>query len=469
LKDKAVKMVDSRKSKYFHDVTDSDVMEEIITDNGLTAQVEATSVQHKELVQYNAMAWDFIVTRAEANGMVVMVEDGIVKIAKPDASTEPVALGTYGQNLHEFEGEMDARNQENGLKAVSWSYANQESTEAEATEPTPPQQGNITGVDEAAHTGFEAETLFHSGHVDQNELQAWADAALLKSRLAKLRGRAKIQGNAAAKPGTVIQLAGLGDRFNGNAYVSAVHHNIGNGSWWMDVQFGLDPEWFATENDVNAPLASAMLPAIHGLQVGLVTDLEDPDGEDRVQVKLPVIDNADTGIWARQALLYAGSDRSSYFKPEVGDEVIVGFLNDDPRDAVILGAVHSSANPAPYDASNDNFKKGLVTASGLKMEFDDDRKMYLLETPAGSKIDIDDSGTGIILEDRHGNKIEMSSGGITISSASNLELKAVQDVKMQGINVETKAAATYKAEGTAGAEVSTSAILTLKGSLVKIN
>lgn len=469
LKDKAVKLVDCRKSKYFHDVKDSDVMEEIISGNGLTADVETTTVQHKELVQYNAMDWDFIVTRAEANGMVVMVEDGTVKIAKPDPTAEPVILATYGQNLLEFEGEMDTRNQENGLKAISWSYTNQETTEAEASEPTSPQQGNITGSELAGNVESEPETLFHSGRVDENELQAWADAALLKSRLAKLRGRARLQGNAAVKPGTVLQLAGLGDRFNGNGHVSGVQHNIENGSWWMDVQFGLDPEWFAKKNDVSAPLASALLPAIHGLQIGLVTDLEDPEGEDRIQVKLPVIDNNDTGIWARQALFYAGNDRGSYFKPEVGDEVIVGFLNDDPRDSIVLGAVHSSANPAPYSASNDNFKKGIVTASSIKMQFDDDKKAYLLETPGGSKIDIDDSGTGIILEDRHGNKIEMSSSGIVISSVGSLELKAAQDLKVEGLNVNTKATAQYKIEGTAGTEISASGVLTLKGSLVKIN
>ena len=38
---------------------------------------------------------------------------------------------------------------------------------------------------------------------------------------------------------------------------------------------------------------------------------------------------------------------STYMLPEVDDEVLVGFVNDDPRDPVIQGMLHSSAKPAP--------------------------------------------------------------------------------------------------------------------------
>ena len=40
---------------------------------------------------------------------------------------------------------------------------------------------------------------------------------------------------------------------------------------------------------------------------------------------------------------------------------------------------------------------------------------------------------------------------------------------MEGTNVGLKAKAQFKAEGSAGAELSTPAIATIKGSLVKIN
>jgi len=89
-RDKAVKMTLGRKSKYFYESTDSDVMEELIGNNGLTADVESTSNPHQEMVQYRSSDWDFMLTRAQANGKLCFVEDGTVKIAKPDFSGETV-------------------------------------------------------------------------------------------------------------------------------------------------------------------------------------------------------------------------------------------------------------------------------------------------------------------------------------------------------------------------------------------
>ena len=36
----------------------------------------------------------------------------------------------------------------------------------------------------------------------------------------------------------------------------------------------------------------------------------------------------------------AGENRGSFWRPEIGDEVVLGFLNSDPRDAIILGMLN---------------------------------------------------------------------------------------------------------------------------------
>lgn len=93
--------------------------------------------------------------------------------------------------------------------------------------------------------------------------------------------------------------------------------------------------------------ASGLLPAVKGLQIGVVVQLEQyPNGDDRVRVRMPLVDNEDNGVWARVATLDAGENRGSFFRPEMGDEVVLGFLNDDPRDPVILGMLNSSSETA---------------------------------------------------------------------------------------------------------------------------
>ena len=56
-----------------------------------------------------------------------------------------------------------------------------------------------------------------------------------------------------------------------------------------------------------------------------------------------------------------------------------------------------------------------------------------------------------------------------MESAGNIEIKASGDVNIEGTNVNLTASASFKAEGSAGAEVSSGATAVLKGSLVQIN
>jgi len=109
-KDKIVKTTLGRKSSYYYDSTDSDIIEEILSNHGINTDVEATSYTHKELVQYRTSDWDFIITRAQANSKVCIVENGTAKIAAPDFSSKPVQTIAYGATLLAFDAEMDARN-----------------------------------------------------------------------------------------------------------------------------------------------------------------------------------------------------------------------------------------------------------------------------------------------------------------------------------------------------------------------
>ena len=92
--------------------------------------------------------------------------------------------------------------------------------------------------------------------------------------------------------------------------------------------------------------------------------------------------DSEEGVWARLATLDAGDGRGTFFRPEIDDEVVVGFLDGDPRFPVVLGQCHSSAKPAPEPAKDDNHVKGYVSRSKLKLTFDDDKKVVVLETPA---------------------------------------------------------------------------------------
>lgn len=476
---KAFKMTLGRHNKYYENEKDSDVIENLLNRYGLKDTVDATSVQHKELVQYHSTDWDFMLTRAEMNGMLVFCQGDKLSVTKPDTSAASVKNLLFGENLLDLDTEMDARTQWTNVKASAWDYAGQTLLEAETSSVTFTESGNLSGAGLANTGSPTAFELRHTGQVLQEELKAWTDAVMLKSRMAKIQGRARIQGDAAVIPGKVAQLSGCGARFNGKVYITGTRHEVANGSWFTHLQFGLSPNSFFQKPDLEAPAAGGLIPPVSGLQIGIAVQLEsDPDGEDRVMVKIPTLDMQAKGTWARVCTLDAGQERGSFFRPEIGDELIVGFLNDDPRDAVILGMLNSSAKPAPWPGKDANPIKGWQTRSKMRFFFDDEKKIATLDTPAGNKFIISEDDKSIKLEDQHGNKITMNDAGIEIKSikdlkieaAQNIEIKAGQNLKAEGsMNAEVKAGTQLTAKGGASAEFSSGGATQLKGSMVQIN
>ena len=485
LRDKAVKMTIARKNKYFNDKKDSEAAEEIIDTYSLDHDIEDTSVQLQSIVQYDTTDWDFIISRMEANGKLCFVNDGKITAKKPDFSGDTVLDAVFGATMLEFDADLDAKNQYQSLTAKTWDYSNQQITSASAQEPGFEENGNISSSDIGDVLSISEYDLFLGEDVTENELQNLADARLQKARMARCRGRVRFRGFGELNPGDLINIGGVGDRFNGKVFVSGVRQEITNGIWNTDVQFGLSNELFTKQPDVHSSPAADMLPSIQGLQIGVVTDLEsDPDSQDRIRVRLPIIDENEDGVWARVACLDAGDNRGTFFRPEIGDEVVVGFLNNDPRHPVVLGMLNSSAKPAPLTASNQNDEKGYVSRSGMKMIFNDADKSLKIETPAGKKITISEADGLMTLEDENGNKISMDSTSVSIESAANMSIKAGGDLTIRATNISLSPSGNFSlsaggasmSAGSGSASLSAPSVkvegsgtTTIKGGIVMIN
>lgn len=472
-KHKAVRLTVGRKSGAYYQVSDSDVTERLLSGAGFGAgelELEPTSVIHDEVIQYHVTDWDFIVSRAEVNSQVILTNDGKIKVVKPDYGSPVVLSLQYGSGIIELEAEIDGRYQFQQVKSYTWDPANQEPSEQEATEPGLEEQGNLDSATLAQTVGLETFRLHHGGALKAGEMKAWADAQLLKSRMAKIRGRVKFDGIAGLNPGDFIDLSRIGNRFNGKAFISGVRQDFNAVSGWKtQAQFGLSPNWFAVENDLTERKAGGIIPGAIGLHSAIVVDNEDPEGEFKVKVKLPFIDPEDEGIWARIALPDAGNSRGLFFRPEINDEVVIGFMYDDPRQPVVLGMLHSSHHEAPLSPSNENHQKGYTSREGLRLLFDDEHKEISIETPGGNKVLISDGSEKLYMEDQHGNKITMDDQGIKLSSAQKIELEAGSEIVLGGVSIKVSAEGGLELNGSGNAKLESNGMLTIKGSLVQIN
>jgi Rhs element Vgr protein len=439
LKDIAIKLALTRKHTVYRQKTDDQLIGDIIGAYGLTkGAIAPTQPPHPEIVQYYCTDWDFILSRADAHGRLVAVDDGSMSLAQIDLSSEPKHAFEYRTStLYNFEIEVDVSHQPPGVESLAWDIKRQTLTQASQAKAFDLTQGNLTGTAAAAAMGAATAILADPVPLLPDELQAWADGRLARSRLAMIRGRLCVPGSAEIKPLDIMEVAGVGSRFTGKTLVTGIRHRIDAQGWRTDVQFGLSAERFAARADIADLPAAGLLPAVHGLQIGIVDAFaDDPDKQLRVKVMLPGVDAQGGAIWARLMSPDAGKNRGFFFRPEKGDEVVVGFFNDDPRQAVILGAMYSSINTPPKDVSQltkDNIGKAIVTKTGTTIQFTDDQQSaILIKTPDARIITLDDEGKMIQIADQYGNAITMSETGITIKSAKDLMMDS------SGGNVEIK-------------------------------
>ena len=460
-KDAAFRMTVNRQTRYFEDQKDSDAFESLIRGEGLTADVADTTAVVPDLTQHLSTDWDFIVSRAEANGMVVIVKDGTISIKVPELASTPALKLEYGANLMAFDAEVDARHQFATVESIAWRAADQEVLKEE----NPPATGGTGSytTDSLAEAHDQSPLLqVHGGGPDPSELIEWSAATARFSQLGRVRATTKFQGTTALAVGDTVALDKLGAVYNGKAYVSGLRHELSAGKWVTTAQLGLSPERFTERFPVNAPPAGGLLPATNGLHVATVIQVhDDPAGEERILISLPATAPEGAGNWARLASGMGGKSKGMTFRPAPKDEVVVGFLHADPRYPVILGALHGSANPGPFAPTEANDETGYVSRGGLRLAFNDEEESILLETPSGDRLQLMGKKGTITLQDQHGNKIEFKEEGIIIESKGTMDLKALRAAKIEGASVEAKGLTTAKLEA--------SGTLTVKGSIVQIN
>jgi len=169
----------------------------------------------------------------------------------------------------------------------------------------------------------------------------------------------------------------------------------------------------------------------YGVYPCLVSDIKDPDGLGRVKVTLPWSPDTGSGryeAWARLATFMGGSNRGSWFVPDVEDEVLVAFESGDPRRPYVIGSLWNGRDKAPesMDGAGKNDIKVLRSRNGVKITLDDKsgQEKLILETPGGQKLTLKDGPGAVEIVDSNGNSLKLEASGVTLTASAKLTLKA---------------------------------------------
>lgn len=217
---------------------------------------------------------------------------------------------------------------------------------------------------------------------------------------------------------------------------------------------------------------------VQNIVVGLVTDNVDPDELGRMKVKFPTMHNEPVSFWIRQMAPMAGKERGFYSLPEVGDEVLVAFLQGSQDVGVVMGQLWNGVDKPPPEAkdalpgpsktdtgatwSTDKFTDGSKSIeendrrfwksrSGHLFVFDDTNaaetvqiwdKEHILSIVFDSKekrILIANTDGDIHLRAKQNIFFETTQGDVKLRSGKNITIESVQNTELKvGQNFTTE-------------------------------
>jgi uncharacterized protein involved in type VI secretion and phage assembly len=175
----------------------------------------------------------------------------------------------------------------------------------------------------------------------------------------------------------------------------------------------------------RAPLGPGGL--FYGVYPAQVSDLQDPDNQGRVKVKLPWSPDASGGVyetWARLATLMGGADRGTWFVPDVGDEVLVAFEGGQPRRPYVVGGLWNGQDAPPEQMDSQNNLKTILSRTGVRITMDDTSGSVKLrlETPGGHSVVLDDGQMSVTIEDSNGNSAKFEASGVTVTTSAQAKI-----------------------------------------------
>lgn len=183
------------------------------------------------------------------------------------------------------------------------------------------------------------------------------------------------------------------------------------------------------------------LPDGFAIAPGVVMNNLDAIAEGRVQVRIPSMPSMEP--WARLPSIGAGSGRGFIWIPQINDEVLVAFAQNDSSGAYVLGGLWSTTDRPPLTLPSDFLikrviKTGIAGGLGHEVEFDDALQSIKITSSTQQKITIDP--LKIKIENTPGTlsiTLDNATQTISIQSALKIEMKATQ-ISLEGAQIDIK-------------------------------
>jgi phage protein D len=503
--DQAHRLFRGRRTASYTQSTASDVATKVAQRAGLKiGGITSTSTVFDHLSQAGVTDWEFLGGLAREIGFEVAVKDGAFFFRPPptaaDAPTgggagpskDPLVLRP-GTDLIRFRSVVTAAEQVKEVEVRGWDLAQKRALVArEAAATTSAVLPTLTPADIAGTFGSPTYVATDIAYRSQAEVDTAAKALSehVAGGFAEFEGLAR--GNPKLTAGSAVCIENVGEPFDGKYLVTTSRHRY-------DPLTGYTTAFSVTgrqERSLFGLTSGASARPGMGPVVGLVSDVADPEKLGRVTLTFPWLSDSYVSDWARTVQPGAGKDRGAMVVPEVGDEVLVLFEQGDIRRPYVVGGLYNGIDTPPQDGpglidagSGAVNRRSLVSRRGHRIDLIDadgrtegitlsttGEKLRLVLDSVGTAVTLHSDGTvlvegkGGVVVDAATAKLELKGGQIALSATSGItvdggggavEVTAGGQLSLKG--------ATATLQGGATTDVKAGGVLTVQGSLVKIN
>jgi uncharacterized protein involved in type VI secretion and phage assembly len=496
--DPAHRLFRDRRTVSYVQMTASDIATQVAKRAELkVGKVDKTSTVFPFVSQAGQTDWEILTQLARDTGSDLTVRKGEFSFVAP---AEDAASGTpptlkFGEELLRFRSVLTSAQQVGQVEVRGWNVAEKNALVGTAPAKTSTVElPTVKPTDMANAFGNPTYVSTDVPYRSQSEVDQAAKALAEEKAAAFAEFEGVARGNPDLRAGKKITLEGLGAPFEGKYTITSARHRFDPVTGYTTAITVTGKQDRSLLGLASGGSRSRQTP--NGVVVAQITDVHDPDKMGRVKVKYPWLSADYVSGWARVVCQGAGKDRGWIALPEVGDEVLVGFEQQDFDRPVVLGGLYNGIDTMPQGpndlvdgGSGAINRRSLVSRKGHRIDLLDqdgskegvriassDEKLLVHLDSTGTTITIHADGK-VLIEGTQGITLDAKTSDLTMKAGS-IKMTATQGVQMDGGSgsVQVKANGSVSVEGIsvsvkaqATAELKGGATTTISGALVKIN
>jgi phage protein D len=480
--DPAHRLFRGRHTASYTQATASDVATQIAQRVSLPAgNVQSGGTVFDHLGQCGQTDWEFLDGIAKQIGFEVAVRNDKLDFGPrepaqtaPSGDNNPAAVNPLvlrlGSDILRFRSVITAAEQVGNVEVRGWDLAQKRKIVSSVPAGTKSVDlPDVTPADMATPFGNPKYVASDVAYRSQAQADTAAKALVeeIGSSFAEIDAVAR--GNPKLRPDVAITIENAGKPFDGKYTITTTRHRY-------EPTTGYTTAFAVTGRQERSLYGLASGGTRDGLGGGVViaqvSDANDPSKQGRVKLTFPWLSDDYVSDWARTVQPGAGKNRGAMMVPEVGDEVLVAFEQEDPQRPYVLGGLFNGVDTVSTkgidvvdSGSGAINRRSFISRNGHRIDLlDDNGKTEGVTVETGDerlRIAMDAVGTKVTVHSDGTVLIEGKNGIVVDAATSNLELKAGQIAMTatQGIQL---------AGGSGAVGINTSGPVSLQGTTVNV-